>query len=222
MENHFNDACDTSRLWFRPRFKPVTYGNGRRTVRYKIEMNRGGGTVGLTDSCEAKTLLQAERAAEKQIARLKKSRLFVIPITANHISDGEARSCHACAIYHALTDQRDRLLAPIKGYDDRGFKVNPYGAWTDPEGIVLQSGYEEIARTPVNQLPQIITQCEGGYFKEGMTEWAMTWDDWAESRYMSLKEWREERSYSDGERPFKPSPATFVLNVDAFTAEHAD
>jgi hypothetical protein len=47
----------------------------------------------------------------------------------------------------------------------------------------------------------------------------MAFDDWYDSKYMSLKEWRERHGHQDGERPYRPGPTSFVLDLDAFKPE---
>jgi hypothetical protein len=54
------------------------------------------------------------------------------------------------------------------------------------------------------------------YYSESMVDWAMRWDEWAESRNMDLGDWREHHGYDDGERPCKPGPISFVLDLAAF------
>ena len=48
-----------------------------------------------------------------------------------------------------------------------------------------------------------------------MEHWAMHFDEWAEQRYMSAKECRGEYG-KDWERQYRPEPAVFLLDMDAF------
>jgi hypothetical protein len=215
MNQFFKNESDTGKLRFKPCFKLLEFGRGKTQVEWHIEMTHYR-PVGVTKSQRAKTFVQAARAAKAEIALLEKRRLFIIPVLPKHINRGEASNCWSCALSLALTAQRERLLLPTTSYGDRCFRVSSYGAWVDGRGIQLMHGYDEVARLPVEQMPDIATPWMGGVSSDGLVEWTQQWDDWASSRYMSLKEWRENHDYEDGERPYKPRPCSFVLDADAF------
>ncbi len=109
---------DTSKLTFKVRVRTVEYGNRRKFAEYKILICRGGTVAGVEEGPfrETKDRSAALKAARARIAVLKSHRLYAIAVTNKHINDGEARSCHACAIAQALFHNQERM-----GYAKREF-----------------------------------------------------------------------------------------------------
>jgi len=207
-------------LRFEIRTRTVTYCDERKFVEYEILMCDLRGIVGFESGPRRETISRSDaiKAARARIRVLKAHRLFAIRITKKHIKDGEARNCFTCAISQALWHNQERM--GLSKYE-HSFRVVPYACMTEADGLVLQYKYgdKDDLHIPDDQLPDIVF--EGTGYKrwrtphEGMIEWAMTFDDYGDSRYMSLSEWREDRGYDDGERPYPPSPGSFVLDLDA-------
>lgn len=192
-----------------------TYGDRKKFYQFRILMRCGGKVVGKEDG---ERRLHRERktavlAARQRIDVLKTRRLFAIEVTKKHIEDGEERNCDTCAVSQALWHNQNRM-GLSRG--DWNFRVEPYGAWVDFHGIVLRPKYHSGPETALGDLPDLVTSYRDGVYFESMMEWTMSWDDWAESRYMKIADWREMHGYEDGERPYRPSPCSFVLDLDAF------
>jgi hypothetical protein len=205
-------------LRFEIRTQTVTYGDNRKFVEYRILMRDLQGVAGLESGPSRETVTRADavKAARSRIRILKTHRLFAVRVTKQHIKDGEARDCYACAISQALWHNQERMGLSKYEY---GFRVVPYACMVEADGLVLGRKYggDEV-HLPEDQLPDMVLEGKGYKGRipnESMVEWAMTFDDWGDSRCMSLKDWREERGYDDGERPYPPSPASFVLDLDA-------
>ncbi len=203
---------DTAKITFRARIRAVNYGDDLTFHEWSIRMFHRGKLVGSTPetwrghSCH----LDARTAARREIRRLQKRRLFVIPVTARCIADGQERDCNTCAIAQALWHSQERMGYPKRDYN---FRVSTYGAWMDCPGIVLSGEDAETLHIPPDKLPQVLTQ---GY-AEDMADWTMGWDDWAESRHETAEEWRERTGEDDDEpKPCRPLPCTFVLDLDDF------
>jgi hypothetical protein len=209
------------RITFETEIGRIRYGDGRSFAQYQIIMRHGGRVAGIELGPDRDTVLAraARAAAAKRIKALESHCLFAIRVTRKHISDGEARSCSQCAIAQALWHNQERMGFPKSEYS---FDVKPYGCWTSPEelGIVLRDdSYDDIARIPVGSLPQIvISGLDAGMYNEPMDEWAMAWDEWAESRGIPIREWREEHGHEDDYRPYRPGPCSFVLDFNAMVA----
>lgn len=100
-------------------------------------------------------------------------------------------------------------------------EVSPYGAFGSARGLVLRSREDDTEKNiPPGKLPLIVTSWirsgVSGSYDDTMMEWAMMWDEWAESRHVSLAEWREYNGRDKDERPCRPSPCSFVLDLEAF------
>lgn len=209
----------SDQVTFRVRTRPVTYGDNRTFHEYSILMYARASLVGYEEGPRRTTesLEHCLKEARKRVRELRSHRLFVIRVTRQHITDGEARNCHTCAISQALWHNQERM-----GFEksDFSFEVSPYGGiGADPRGIVLSHkwGEEEDRHIPADVLPDLVSGQRGKIiFNETMGNWAANFDEWAESRYMSLPEWRDLHGFEDGERPWRPSPASFVLDLDAF------
>lgn len=207
---------DTEKLYFLARIKPVVYGDNKTFFEYRIEIFKGAQLVGIERGPRRETQARGDslKAAHARIATLRSHRLFAVRVTRKNISDGDARNCSSCAIAQALWKNQERM-----GFNkhDFAFDVSPYGAWVEPRGIVLRKVYGyDLMRLPADRLPDIaIEGRDGKAYSESMFEWAMRWDDWAESRGISVREWREERGLDSDERPSRPSPVSFVLDLDA-------
>lgn len=204
-------------LDFEIQTQTINYGDQRKFVEYKILMRQDRKPVGIVDGPSRATERRSDalKQARRHIQDLKKQQLFVIPVTAKHISDGEARSCSTCAIALALWDRQEEMGFSRSDYR---FEVTPYGAWVEQErlGMTIEGRWSfEIVRR-LAQLPSLIYTWGGRAYSDSMEEWAMAWDDWAESRYMTLSEWRDKHGYYNGERPARPGPTSFVLSLDAF------
>jgi hypothetical protein len=206
-------------LEFKGRTRTVEYGDHRKFVEYQILMLDLRGVVGIESGPgrETTTRSNAIKAARARIRTLKSHRLFAVRVTKKHIDDGDARNCFSCAISQALWHNQERMGLSKYEYN---FRVVPYACMTEADGLVLEPKYggDGALHIPDDELPDMVSEGKGYKGRipnEGMIEWAMEFDDWGDSRCMSLSEWREERGYDDGERPYRPSPASFVLDLDA-------
>jgi hypothetical protein len=157
----------------------------------------------------------AEAAAKERAAELWWHRLYVIDVARKHIADGEARSCYSCAIAQALWHNQERM-GFRKG--EWSFEVVPYACFTDARGIVLQQRFGgDEARLDAEQLPDVVPRnADWRVYTEGMVQWAIEFDDWADARHMTLREWRQKTSYDEDYKPPRPWPMSFVLDLDAF------
>ncbi len=207
-------------LRFEIRTRTVTYGDKRKFVDYEILMFDLRGIVGFENGPSRDTVHRADavKAARARIRILKTHRLFAVRVSKKHIDDGDARNCFSCAISQALWHNQERMGLSKYEYN---FRVVPYACMVEADGLVLQHKYgdKDDLHVPEDQLPDMVFEGRG-YARwrtphESMIEWAMTFDDWGDSRHMSLSDWREERGYEDGETPHPPSPAAFVLDLDA-------
>lgn len=205
---------DTPKILFTTEVRPQAYGDNRTFFEYRILMHHRGNLAGVEEGPRRTTAdrRSALRLARIRIKELQQKPLFVIRITRKHISDGTARSCRTCAIAQALWHNQERM-----GLQKREFRfdVSPYGAFCAPRGIVLEESWgDEVAAIPAELMPDMaISGRDGRAYSDPMAEWAMHFDDWAESRFMSAKEWREERD-PDG-KPGRPGPCSFVLDASA-------
>lgn len=205
-------------LRFEIRTQTATYCDNRKFVEYQILMRDLQGVAGLESGPSRETMTRADaiKAARSRIRVLKTHRLFAVRVTKQHIKDGEARDCSNCAISQALWHNQERMGLSKYEY---GFRVVPYACMVEADGLVLGRKYsDDELHVPEDQLPDMVLEGKGYKGRipnESMVEWAMEFDDWGDSRHMSLKDWREERGYDDGERPCPPSPASFVLDLDA-------
>lgn len=204
-------------LTFKTRIRQVEYGDKRTFFEYQILMMYRGKVAGIEEGPRrsAADRPSALKAARARISILRHRRLFVVRVTRKHISDGEARNCNTCAISQALWHNQERMGFPKV---DFRFEVSTYGAFMAPRGIVIRERYgRDHLQLSADQIPDIaIGIFNGRPYSEGMAEWTMAWDDWAESRGISLAEWREQNGYVDGETPGRPGPCSFVLDLDAF------
>lgn len=195
----------------------TVYGNGKAFREYRILMIDVGGVVGIEAGPRRDTVsaLAARQASRERIAVLRSHRLFGIRVTKKHIEDGDARNCHSCAISQALWHNQERMGLSKCEY---AFEVSPYACMIEARGIVLSRKYshEDALHIPEDEMPDLFTGQRGKHlFTESMVEWAMAFDDWGDSRHMLIREWREMHGYQDGETPWRPSPASFVLDLDA-------
>lgn len=204
------------------RTRQQEYGDKRTFVEYQIIFWENGSVVGIESGPRraTKTRMLAVTAARERIAVLKTHKLFAIPVTRQHIQDGDARNCNTCAIAQALWHKQDEM-----GFQrsDWRFELSPYGAFSDPRGLELMKrfcyGRNKILSIPAEELPEIVyTYFNDGKSKiypEPMWEWAMHWDDWAEARSETTREYCQRTGERDGKPP-RPSPTTFVLDLDEF------
>lgn len=221
-------------ITFKVRTRTIEYGDRRKFVEYRILFCHRGRVVGAEDGPRRTTpdRAGARKAARARIAVLRTRRLYAIAVTRKHITDGEARNCNTCAISQALWHNQERMGFPKREFS---FRIEPYGFMSNVRGITLSRIYGDIERAlPVDELPDLVwtvrdrtspiyalrspNSCGGEkVYPESMVEWAMRFDDWAESRFMSLKEWRDKHSAEPDERPCRPGPVSFVLDLDAFS-----
>ena len=218
MYNILLKTSDTPSLRFKVRTVAITYGDDRTFREYRLLIYRGPKLVGYEEGPrrETATVSDCLRAARTRIQILKSHRLYAIKVTRKHISDGVGRDCRTCAISQALWHNQERMGFPKREYS---FEVSPYAAFVEADGIRLRPEYgqEEEFHIPPEAMPDLVNGRRGKYiFNESMEEWAMRFDEWADSRYTSLTDWREEHGYDDGERPYRPGPSSFVLDLDAF------
>lgn len=207
------------RITFRVSASATKYGDGKTFFDHKIFMIHRDKVVGVEHGKRRTNATRSDalKAARTRISVLRTHKLFPIRVTRKHISDGQARQCTACAIAQALWHNQEAMGFPKRNYE---FRVSPYGAFCDPEGIVCRpTGYGDDAEErsiPFDKLPEMVmawsTKRGRSYvYYEGMVEWAMSWDEWAEARYVTAKEYREENSEED--KPGRPGACSFVLDL---------
>jgi hypothetical protein len=208
---------DNRKLTFELEAMPVRYGDNRTFYEYRVVMFHGMQAVGIKHGPRRQTPRKADclRMARVELATLRSHRLFIIHVTKKHIQDGVERNCDQCAVAQALWHNQERMGFPKYEY---GFDVRPYGAFVDPQGIVRRRLYRsnDECHIPQEEVSDLVTNWRDGFYIESMMEWTMRWDEWAESRYMSLKDWREEHGYEPSRYPSKPAPCSFVLDLDEF------
>lgn len=200
---------------FKARTSVVNYGDGRKFFEWRIHICQGDQIVGMEEGPARETIDRATalKAARERIAVLKSRRLFPVKVSKRNISHGRARCGYTCAIAEALSAHQERM-----GFSKRDylFEVSPYGAFVHPRGIVLVDrimGAEKAI--PADDLPIMVTDGARNPYPESMMEWAMQFDDWAESKeYASIKDWRQDKGHSDGDSPCRPCPAWFVFDLD--------
>lgn len=211
--------ADTNSITFAPRARMVQYGDGRSFAEFAIVMIHRKEIVGAIFGPRRTTtsVASALKSARARVADLRTNRLFVIRVTRSDISNGRARDCVECAIANALHRNRERM-----GIGSSQIRVTPYGAWAPDESLgIFLTDADATSHLALDELPPMdcgITR-NGIVYSEGMSQWAMGFDDWAESRGMTLEEWREERGDDEDELPSRPAPTSFVLNLDAFVAQ---
>jgi len=208
---------DTEKMRFSVRTHEQAYGDGARFHEYRIVMRLGGRVVGIDDGPRRthKSREDARQVGRARILELRQHQLYAIEVTKKDIEIGEARSCQSCAIAQALWRNQERMGLSKYEWD---FRVEPYGFMVDVDGIVLSKLHDCHAprlATGENAMPDLVSEGQRGIWVESMMEWSMNWDEWADSRVMSIEEWREEHGYHDGERPYRPSPCSFVLDMQA-------
>lgn len=216
-------ATDTSKLKFSISARTLRYGDRRSFIEYRVIMSDGRGVAGI-ERGPTRTFTErgeALKAARKRVRELRTRRLFVIRVTRKHIRDGEGRNCQTCAIAQALWHNQERMGLPKREFY---FEVSPYACFADPEGIVLSRRFssEPDLVIEADALPDMALEVRGKVYHEGLGEWAMRFDDYDDSRHMSLAEWREKNGYESDERPYSPGPVSFVLDLDAFKAEQEE
>ncbi len=211
---------DNSRISFKVSTGTTEYGDGRKFLNYKIVMLSGSKPVGI-EAGPSRTFADrssASAAARRRISILKTHKLFIVRITEKHITDGEGRQCNTCAIAQALWHNQERMGFPMYQY---GFHVSPYGDML--RGIVIEpkaglAGPGLILEP--SKLPDVIygLTSRGQVCNDSLEHFASGFDDWADLRTMSIAEWREMHGYDEDERPYRPSPCSFVLDLDEFKA----
>lgn len=200
---------------FEPFITPVTYGNGRKAFRWQVLFrDEKDKPVGITrpylgGKCmESSTRREAIRAAKVEIKRFNKRRLVAFHITKHDIENGEGRNSQTCAVAQSIWRVQEDL-----GYDrwDYDFEISTYGFMIDAKGIRVRRHQD--GKIFTIDAPPIVgaMKQEPGWYEESMEEWTMLYDDWEESRDMTAKEWRE---YKGEPKPYKPSPCSFVLDLD--------
>lgn len=207
-------TSDTDRISFSVRSKAQEYGDGAIFHEFRVVMRSEGKVVGIEVGPRRmhKTRPECRAAGYQRIHELKKHRLFIVPVTTKDIENGEERSCQACAISQALWRNQERIGLSKHAFD---FRVEPYGFAVNCNGIVLddKSNYKAPPIvTGQNDMPDLVSEGPRGLYVESMYEWTLHWDDWAESRHMTAKEWNEEHP-DDGGKPYKTTPCSFVLDL---------
>lgn len=201
-------------IGFRVEARPQKYGDGRTFFEYRILFTKGKKVIGAERGPRrvSESKLDCKRAARERVAELKKHRLVHIPVTTKHISNGEARNCTTCAIAQALWHKQEYLGFPKHKFV---FEVSTYGAWVDPRGIVLidRSGASPDRSIVFEKLPLLVYEGTRKIYDDWMPEWTMQWDDWAEARWESAREYRQRTGEHDG-KPSRPGPTSFVLDMD--------
>lgn len=210
--------ADNNLLAFKVSAPQVTYGDNRKFPEYRIYMFAAGKPVGIEEGPRRTYLTRydAVKAANQRIKELLAHRLYIVRVTNKHIADGEGRNCHTCAISQALWHNQERMGLPRRNYN---FEVAPYGAFIEPRGIVLSTSFSDEPDIAIanDSLPDLVVCSRSGkIYSQDLPGWAMAFDDWYDSKYISLKEWRERHGYEDDERPSRPGPTSFVLDLDAF------
>jgi hypothetical protein len=205
---------DAKKLKFTVRVRKVPYGDNRTFCEFRIFAWLKGHAAGVWDGPTRKTItMDACRAAGWAMVRtLRTHRLYAIDVTKKDIDNGEARSCQSCAISQALWREQERMGFPRLDFD---FRVEPYGFMADCGGIILNEYHGEEIMTGEHGMPDLVFQSPRGPYLNLMAEWAQEWDEWADSRHMSLSEWREELGKESNDRPYRPSSCSFVLDVTA-------
>lgn len=215
-------------LTFKITTRALHHGHKVKSPRacYTIEMLEAGKVVGVehSDSSAVFSYLSrrlARAAALRRVKFLRTRRLFVIPVDKWAIEHGEGHNCSTCAISQALWKNMERM-GLNKDADD--FRTSTYGAWTDADGITLKRrgprGGEIMTHIPVKELPRVVTTVRRGgkplTFNEDMVQWTKDFDDWYDSKFETLKEYRERNDETEGGKPRQPPPFSFVLDLDAF------
>lgn len=198
--------------------RSVEYGDHRKFIEYKIQMFCQGKIAGVESGPRRSTpdRPSALKSARRRVAVLRGHRLYAIRVTRKHISDGQARSCQSCAISQALWHNQERMGFTRGRYDSARFEVAPYGCFVDPRGITLRENGDDYKERQLLDMPDLCGVTRSGkIYSDSMVEWAMNWDEWAESREISLTEWREKHGYEKGDFPCRPCPASFVLDLSA-------
>lgn len=209
---------DTGRIRFSVRTRPMKYGDGETFFGFRIVMRSNGKAVGIEDGPRRlhKTRGECRIAGWDRIRVLKTHVLFIVPVSKKDIDDGQARSCHSCAIAQALWRNQERIGLEKWKFD---FRVEPYGFSVDCDGITLENT-QRFSDPPIatgqDAMPDLVSEGSRGLYVESMYEWALNWDDWAESRDMSEEEWLEEHP-DDGGKPYRPVPCSFVLDLSEMT-----
>ena len=205
----------SDKITFEVKTDSTEYGDGKTFVEYRILMLKGKRVVGVEKGPRRTTVNRTEAiiAANHRIVELQSHRLFAIRITHKDIKEGRGRDCYNCAIARALNRNKERM-----GFDkyDCDIRIEPYGAFRDVDGIVFCDEDSDL-KLPPDKMPMVVS----GYSDlcaESMEMWAMHFDSWDDSRYMSLKEWRQETDAESDEHPYGPSPGSFVLDLDAMQA----
>lgn len=198
---------------FTVRIRQATYGDGAKFYEYRIFAWQDGRAVGAWGGPRrsSSTMDDARADGRKMIETLKTHELFSISVTTKDIDNGEAHSCCSCAISQSLWRLQESMGLPRLEFD---FRVEPYGFMVDCQGIVLKNTRtgEEIS-TGARGMPDLVMQSARGLYTHSMMEWAMEWDEWAGSRYMSRSEWRETYGKEKDDSPYRPSPCGFVLDL---------
>jgi hypothetical protein len=210
---------DTPRIRFSVRVKAVEYGDDRTFHEWRVVMHSGGNIVGVEDGPNRThdTPEASRRAGWDRVRQLRTHKLFIVPITKIDIKVGEGHSCEACAISQALWRNQERIGLSKHEF---GFRVEPYGAFVDVEGIVLGQQFRPFGPTLATgerNMPDIAYEWRGKLYTESMYEWAIHFDEYDDSRNTTLAEWREENGYTDGETPWCPTTGSFVLNLSEMT-----
>jgi hypothetical protein len=127
------------------------------------------------------------------------SNRVTIKVTQRDIKEGIGHDCVNCPIASAINRSLEAL-----GFDEDVYAyVEPYGMfWDKPVGIQIRSDFNKpLATLPISKMPA------------GVYEWAANFDDWDDMRAMG---WRKYEKETGQERPFRPQPFSFVLNLDDF------
>lgn len=206
-------TSDTPTLSFELEARQIS---GRHKLA-EIHIKQGPRVVGVIRNRDPFARIADARAwAAQETAILKECRLYVVEITAENIARGEPHSCRQCAVSQALwTTQKAHGISP----NEWDFQTDTYGAWRDPEGLVLENKYSRDRwHLPADELPLIVTHYrrarKAQWWAESMVDWTMQFDEAHDDHELT----RSELKKKNGETrptPF-PSPAVFVLNADEF------
>lgn len=206
---------DTPSLTFELETRQIT---GRRKIAELLIKQRGRivGVVRPDHGRPFDRIAQARRWAFEVTEELKECRLYVVEITADNIARGEPHSCRQCAVSQALwTTQKAHGISP----NEWDFQADTYGAWRDPEGLVLENKYSRDRwHLPADELPLIVTHYRRArkdqWWADSMVDWTMQFDEAHDDHELTRSELKKKNGYTRP-TPF-PSPAVFVLNADHF------
>lgn len=205
-------------LTFKVRPRRIEYGDGRKFWEYTIIMRSNGKLAGVEHGPRRSTPTLAGMwiAAKARVAVLQTHRLYAIEITKECIKRGEGHNCNTCAVAQALWDNQERMGLP-KG--EFNLRVESYGAFVDARGIVLQHRHSSDPDKAIEDVSIASESDDGSVYGDSLEIWTMQFDEWFDFRTMARVEWREKHGREKGDTACRPSPASFVLDLDAMETE---